>query len=554
MEHTGATLYNDTQMFLGKHPTPDEELRRVQLIAHETAHMWFGDYVTMKWFDDVWTKEVFANYFAARITEPMFPGINHRLNWLKSITSAALGEDRTAGGTAIRQPLDNMRHAGLIYNNIVYNKAPVMLEKLIELMGEEAFREGIHDYLVKYAYSNASWDDLIAILDSKSSEDLATFSDVWVNSNGMPHIELVKEKERITARQGDPRDRAMLWPQSFGVTLVGDTMREIEVIMHGKESSVNAAGAGEATILLPNSDGRGYGYFRYDSTSLAWALGNWHGISDETCRQAQLMNLHEAYQHGDIDAGSWLQSLITGLKNEENALIASTACSYIGRPLTEAKDAAKERELLGMAESHSLTSCRLQLLRTLISTATDSTVCTALYTMWQEATHPLLNENDYMNMAYELALRYPQMHKEITATQRARIKNPDRQRQFDFVSRAVTPDTAAQEALFRSLLIAENRRIEPWALKTMGYLCHTLREEQATRYIRPALDALQEIQRTSDIFFPQNWTRTLLRERHSSEALNEVERFLNDNPGYPALLRSKIMQAAWTLQRVNKNQ
>jgi aminopeptidase N len=144
MEHTGATLYNDTRMFLSKNPTPDEELGRAELIAHETAHMWFGDFVTMEWFNDVWTKEVFANYFAQRITEPMFPGINHRLNWLKSITTSALVEDRTQGGTSIRQPLDNMRNAGLVYNNIIYNKAPVMLEKLVELMGEEAFREGIH--------------------------------------------------------------------------------------------------------------------------------------------------------------------------------------------------------------------------------------------------------------------------------------------------------------------------------------------------------------------------------------------------------------------------
>lgn len=95
MEHTGATLYNDTQMFLSENPTPDEELRRTQLIAHETAHMWFGDLVTMNWFDDVWTKEVFANYFAALITEPLFPQVNHQLNWMKTYTAASLSEDRT---------------------------------------------------------------------------------------------------------------------------------------------------------------------------------------------------------------------------------------------------------------------------------------------------------------------------------------------------------------------------------------------------------------------------------------------------------------------------
>jgi Aminopeptidase N len=80
-------------MFLDEHPTPDEELGRTLLIAHETAHMWFGDLITMNWFNDVWTKEVFANYFAARITEPLFPDVNHRLSNLRTFYISSLGED-----------------------------------------------------------------------------------------------------------------------------------------------------------------------------------------------------------------------------------------------------------------------------------------------------------------------------------------------------------------------------------------------------------------------------------------------------------------------------
>jgi aminopeptidase N len=80
-------------------------------------------------------------------------------------------------------------------------------------------------------------------------------------------------------------------------------------------------------------------------------------------------------------------------------------------------------------------------------------------------------------------------------------------------------------------------------------LCHRSREAQAVKYISPALDSLQYIQRTSDIFFPQNWTRTLLGSRYSAEALAQVEAFLNENPNIDPLLRSKILQAAWSLQR-----
>ena len=550
MEHTGATLYNDTKMFLSPNPTPDEELDRANLIAHETAHMWFGDFVTMQWFDDVWTKEVFANYFASRITEPMFPNINHRLNWLKSITTAALSEDRTLGGTAIKQPLDNMSNAGLIYNNIIYNKAPIMLEKLVEIMGEEAFREGIHDYLMTYSYNSASWNDLIKILDEKSEKDLATFSNVWVNSKGMPVIDFCINNDTLTVRQSDPYNRGLKWPQSFNIDIIGENLSSVGINMNGEVCKVPLEQ--KPQYILPNSDGRGYGYFRYDETSLEWALQNWHNIKDETNRQAQLMNLHEGFQHGAIESEAWLRSLLSGLPYEENALIASTICSYIGRPLTEAKNGEIEKVLLTLSKEHKIISCRQQLLRTLISTAHDSIVRNELYNIWKKASHPLLNENDYMNLAYEIAIRNPELQKEIIETQQNRIKNPDRKRQFEFIARATTPDTLEQQKLFLSLLKAENRRIEPWALRTLGYLCHPLREQQATKYIREALDSLQYIQRTSDIFFPQNWTRTLLRERHCNEALKEVEGFINDNKDYSELLKSKILQASWNLQRITK--
>ena len=543
MEHTGATLYNDTQLFLGEHPTADEELRRMQLIAHETAHMWFGDLVTMQWFNDVWTKEVFANYFASRMTEPQFPDINHRLSWLKSIVTPSLSEDRTTGGTAIRQPLDNMRNAGLIYNNIIYDKAPVMLEKLVEIMGEKAFREGIHEYLTEFAYGNATWDNLIALLDKRSDADLAAFSDTWVNRRGMPHIAMSINNDTLTVRQRDSYGRALLWQQKFGATLIGKERSHINIEI--TDTLLRIPLEQEAEYILPNSDGKGYGYFIYDNNSLEWMLANWHTIDDDVCRQAQLMNLHEGYQHGALSGEKWLASLAEGLKNERNALITSTLCSYLYEPFVECGTEYESR-LLKVAGEHPLASCRQQLMRTLISAATSPAACAEIYNIWEQRSNPLLNENDYTNMAYELALRFPERQKGIIATQRERITDPDRLRQFDFISRATDADTKEQEKLFHSLLKAENRRIEPWALRTLGYLCHHTRTAQAVKYIRPGLEAMQEIQRTSDIFFPQSWARTLLKEHRSHEARNAVKQFLSDDPDYPQLLKNKILQAAWS--------
>ncbi|MCM3881031.1 MAG: hypothetical protein ND807_13055, partial [Vicinamibacterales bacterium] len=96
MEHAGAIFYNAPSMFLEKTATQEQQLARASTIAHETAHMWFGDLVTMKWFDDVWMKEVFANFMAAKIVNPTFPQVNHELRFLLSNYPDAYSVDRTA--------------------------------------------------------------------------------------------------------------------------------------------------------------------------------------------------------------------------------------------------------------------------------------------------------------------------------------------------------------------------------------------------------------------------------------------------------------------------
>ena len=541
MEHTGATLYNDTRMFLSEHPTLDEELSRAELIAHETAHMWFGDLVTMDWFNDVWTKEVFANYFAARITEPLFPEVNHALNAIKNYTASALSEDRTSGTNAIRQDLDNLRNAGLIYGSIIYNKAPVMMRKLVEIMGEEAFREGIREYLTTFAYGNATWDDLIVILDAKSEEDLASFSDVWVNQKGMPHITFAEKEGMLEISQRDPLGRSLVWPQSFNVTFLGDGEAMVIEVCLTEEKIVLPIPEG-SQLILPNTDGRGYGLFVPTPETMEWLLAHWQEVVDETARQSLLMILHENYQAKLIGPDVWMRALLNGLGRETNELIASTICGYLGDPLREVGTGDLESQLWRHAELHPLTSCRQQLMRCLISHARDPQIVGLLYEVWRLRSNALLSERDYTNLAYELSLRMPAQQEDILRVQRSRIVNPDRVREFDFVARALTPDTLAMDAVFASLLKAENRSVEPWAEKALTYLNHPLREDYSVKYIRPGLEALEEVQRTGDIFFPKKWTRALLRHHHSEEAQREVEAFFAAHPNYSPLLKNKILQ------------
>lgn len=554
MEHTGATLYNDTQMFLGEHPTLDEQLRRIELIAHETAHMWFGDYVTMAWFDDVWTKEVFANYFAARITEPLFPDINHRLNFMKNYVQRALSEDRTLGTTSIRQPLDNLQNAGLIYGNIIYNKAPVMMEKLVEIMGEENFRKGIREYLREYAYDNATWEDLIAILDRWSDADLAAFSDVWVNQKAMPHIYLSANGKTLNIEQRDPYNRDIVWPQSFACGIIDKQgcYTTAEITLYGRNTSIELPT--DIAFTLPNVDGRGYGLFIADDNSRRWIMDNWHTISDDTAREALAMVLKENYEIRAITDREWLDMLIRGIECERNPLIISTLCSYLAEPLRALECDREQEYLLDMANRHPVTSCRQQLIRTLCSCATSTTVTDALYDIWHKANHRLLSIGDYMNLAYELSLRYPERYDYIVEVQQSRISNNDRRRQFDYIIRGASPDIDTQRQLFEEVLKAENRSIEPWAATLLSLLNHPLREAHAVEYITPALNELTEVQRTGDIFFPRNWAGAALGNHRSIEAYREVERFFEANPEYHPLLKNKILQAAHPLYRLHGRQ
>ena len=146
MEHIGAIQYRAASLMLDENPSTTDLLSRASLIGHETSHMWFGDLVTMDWFDDVWTKEVFANFFAAKMIYPNFPEVDHQLRSHLRLHPGAYAVDRSEGSNPIRQQLPNLNEAGNLYGAIIYNKAPIMMQQLEKLLGEDLFREGVREY------------------------------------------------------------------------------------------------------------------------------------------------------------------------------------------------------------------------------------------------------------------------------------------------------------------------------------------------------------------------------------------------------------------------
>lgn len=550
MEHPGAILFKDRNLFLSSNPTPEEQLNRMEVIAHETTHIWFGDLVTMKWFNDVWIKEVFANYLAAKITEPKFPNINHQLNFLRNYNIPALSEDRTEGTHSIQQPLDNLQNAGLLYGNIIYNKAPIVMRNLEQMIGANSFKHGIQKYLQIYAYKNATWNDLINILEKENPEaNVNEFSDVWVKQKGFPDISVKLKKGNLLVSQTDKYKRGILWKQLFSIGLVyKDTI--ISQTVNINHSTLSIALKQEPLFLLPNYDGKGYGRFLTDSASTSYQLEHWFKLPTAVAREATLINMYENYLSHHITINNFSTSLITGLTVERDPLITSTCCDYLSALCFKMNGTDRikiEQSMWNLSKYHPIKSCKQKLLRSLINNATEPSIIENLYSIWEKQNEPLLNENDYISLSYQLAILKPKQYKQILCRQRQRLTNEDRKEEFDYISRACSPNKNTQLILFKSLMNKSNRLIEPWTEKLLSLLNHALREPYSNQYITPGLNILNEIQKTGDIFFPRGWTSALLSNHRSNEARNLVILFLKKHPNYSVSLRNKILQTAFPL-------
>ena len=552
MEHPGAIQMNDRRIFLEKQATQEEKMARMELIAHETAHLWFGDLVSLKWFEDVWAKEVMANFLASKMVRRSFPDINHDLNFLKTYQTRAIAIDRTEGTHPIAQELTNMSDARLLYDNIIYDKAPVMLRMLEETMGAPEMQTGLQKYLNDHVFKNASWDELVSALDEAApSANVKQFSEVWVKQKGMPTIHTTYKNGNLVITQNDPYHRGIVWPQKFQVRLVYDlgTSRTITVDM--KEATRTIRVNDKPDYIIPNYNGKGYGHFTLDNEYAVLLPKRLITTRSDLHRYALLQTIHDNYLLGRIPPIHFAE-LNRMMMTEQNPLIISATIDHMFRiafdmPAEQRK--TLELCMMDLIDKNPSKDMRQLMIRKLSTHATAPELIDRIYTIWQQHNDPLLSEQDYMNMAYRLAILRSDTSSPILAAQRKRLKTDDERREFDYISRVCTSDPMLRVRLFNEMLKPQNREKEPWALKAFQLLNADVYEPQSNVYIESGLKSLQYIEQTSDIFFPTNWLKALLTEHKSREARLTVEKFINNNPNYPEHLRRKILEAAWFLTK-----
>ena len=551
MEHAGAILYNAPGLMLDESATQNQYLGRASLIAHETAHMWFGNLVTMQWFNDVWMKEVFANFMAAKIVNPSFPEVNHELRFLLSHYPSAYEVDRTAGTNPIRQPLANLNEAGQLYGAIIYQKAPIVMQQLEMMVGEEPFRDGLREYLTKYAFGNATWHDLIRMLDARTPQDLAAWSRAWVEERGRPQFTVERGPGAALITMRDPLERGLVWPQRLRVTF-GPEAGQVEVTATAARTKVPAPP--EYAFVLPNGAGLGYGLFLLDPASREYLMSNLAEVPDALTRGAAWVTLWDNMLEGGVTPQALLDLAARALPRETDEQNTQRILNYATRaywrflPQQErlGRAAALEallRDGLATASTASRKAAWFAAFRDVVQTPEG---LAWLERVWRrEETVPGLTfaETDEISMALELAVREVEGWNEILETQYQRTQNPDRKERFAFVRPALSADPAGRDASFERFKALENRRREPWVLEALQYLHHPLRAEHARRYIRPGLELLREIQQTGDIFFPTRWMNATLAGHRTRDAVAIVHDFLAEELQYPQRLRWTILTA-----------
>ncbi|MFT4736402.1 MAG: aminopeptidase N [Cyclobacteriaceae bacterium] len=564
MEHTGAIQYRESSLFLDSSATRAQELSRAKLIAHETAHMWFGNLVTMQWFNDVWMKEVFANFMADKIVNPVFTDINHDLQFLTSHYPRAYGVDRTKGTNPIRQDLDNLKNAGSLYGSIIYNKAPIMMRQLELALGETKFKEGIRAYISTYANSNADWNGLVSILDAKTDLDLYTWSDVWVNDTGRPifsgniRYDAAQKITKFTLTQQAEDGSDKYWPQSFDISLVyKDSISTLQVVSNAKDIEVSEAiGAAKPFYILYNSNGYGYGVFPMNED----AVGQISSIEDEVSRAHAYLNSYENTLNGALANTFAFENLQKGITTESNELIlrliASQATDLYWNALTkqqqEIYQPALEKSIYARLKQSESKNIKKTLFNTYRSIAHAETGVSNLYRIWkQEETidNLILNKDDYTSLAQLLALYDHPKAVTILATAKSALTNPDKIERFEFLAPALDADPEIRAAYFDSFREAENREKENWVQTANSFIHHPLRQADGIKNVALSLELLEEIQTTGDIFFPLGWLNSTIGRYTSNDAYLMVENYLAAHPALDSNLERKLLQATDNLHR-----
>jgi len=256
MENWGAVTYRETALLVDPDNSSAGTRQRVaEVIAHEMAHMWFGDLVTMEWWDDLWLNESFASWMGNKAVDWLFPEWEMWTQFVNMDTNRALSLDGLKNSHPIEQGVKNPAEVSQLFDAISYSKGASVIRMLENFLGEETFRKGLNRYLTGHMYDNARTEDLWSALETESGQPVTAIMDSWVKQMGYPVLQVESERSGNQTRLSVTQERFVY------DRLLGDSEPDPEVwrvpvsaSQDGHDSGVTVMDGRQAQLDVPGGD------------------------------------------------------------------------------------------------------------------------------------------------------------------------------------------------------------------------------------------------------------------------------------------------------------
>ncbi len=558
MEHAGATFLSEQAVLFPFVPSNPDLLRRAQLIFHETSHQWFGNLVTMRWFDDLWLKEGFANFMAAKAAAEILPALEP---WsaFHALKTSAYRTDVTQGTTALRQPLANLSAAKSAYGAIVYAKGPALLRQAEFYLGAAVFRRAVRDFLQRHAYGAADWSDLVRAFERASKRDLQGWADAWVKRRGLPNVTLRWQQGKLRLSQEDALGAGGLWPQKVVVAAAGEDgqVRTSETRLERRSVRVVGPAAHPAARwLYANAGDFGYGRFLLDAASRQVLLADARALPDGLLRAQLIEALWESVRDTELAPAlfiGWALALIA--EEQDDVILAGLLArvevafrSYLDDVQREQLAPRLERALAEAMLAETPQSRRIQLFRAYAALAWTPAALANLQEMLQgELQLPgvALGARDRFRLVTRLVQRGQPAGAGLLAAL-ADAERGDDARRYAFAALAASPGADAKRALFERF-VGDAQLPESWIEEALWTFNAPEHAAQTRALLPHALAQLPQLKRTRKIFFVERWLDAFLGGQADAQALAEVRRLLEGTLDED--LRLKVLQAADGLER-----
>ena len=568
MEHAGATFLREESVLFRTAPTHSDRIGRDLLTLHELTHQWFGDFTTMRWFDDLWLKEGFAQYMAYRTLDQLKPTEHVWQRFYLSIKPAAYAIDSTLGTTPIYQDIDNLQNAKSAYGAIVYSKAPGLLRQLAFIVGDDDFRDGLRTYLKEHRYGNAEWSDLVKAFERASGRQLTTWADAWIRRRGMPQVDISWSctKGRLTnvsLTQHDVLNEGGLWPISTQLLLGYAKSRPVRIHVETDKAAVDFPGVKNEpcpAFIFANDQDFAYGRFLLDPVSqkaVEQRLGNIRDLFERTLLWGSLWDSVREARFAPQKYLRLTQRLLPGETDEPLAqsLTAHTVTA-LHRYISQQTRAELVPEFEKLAHDRMLNSqeqgLRIIWFRTFRAIAETDFGRNGLKELLNgkvQVPKVQLRPLDRWSMVTALLATNDTEADKIFAAERERDHSGDGLK-YAYVAEAARPDAASKKKYFDDYLHNADRP-EDWVEQSLAAFNFWNQSELTAPYLEPALNALPQVKRERKIFFVLAWLGAFIDGQQSPEADAQVHAWL-DSGNIDPDLRLKVLEVVDDLDRTVK--